>query len=66
MPLSLVCCLVPSQISHGRILHVLDTEEREGDMKGVPGGLCSYKRMLQWELALQLMQAVVLSKKTAK
>lgn len=66
MTLSLVCCLVPSQISHGKILHVLDTEETEVDMKGVPGGLCSCKRMLQRELALQLMQAVVLSKGTAK
>lgn len=38
MTLSVVRCSVPSQISHGRILHVLDTEEREVDMKGLPGG----------------------------
>lgn len=40
--------------------------EREVDMKRVPEGLYSCRRMLQWELALQLMQAVVLSKGTAK
>lgn len=65
MTLSLVRCSVPSQISHGRILHVLDTEEREVDMKGLPGGLCSCKRMLQWELARHMMQAII-SKGTGK
>lgn len=29
MKLALMCCLVPSQISHGIILHALDTKEIE-------------------------------------
>lgn len=66
MTLCLVCCWLPSLISHGSILHVLDTEEREVDMKGVPGGLCSCKHVLLWELALQLTHADVLSKGAAK
>lgn len=64
--LCLVCCLVPSLISHEKILHGLDTEEREVDMKAVPAGLCSCKLMLEWELTLQLIPADVLSKGTAK
>lgn len=44
---SLVCQSVPSWISHGRNLHVLDGEEREGDMKEVPGGVggCSCRHV---------------------
>lgn len=52
MTLCLECCLVPSLISLEKILHGLDTEERKVDMKVVPGGLCSCKLMLEWEIAL--------------
>lgn len=62
MTLCLVRRSVPSQISHGRTPHVLDTAEREVNLKGAPEGLCERERALHWELALQLMHADVPSK----
>lgn len=66
MTLCLVRCSVPRPISLGRTPHVLDTAEREVNLKGAPEGLCSCERALHWELALQRMHADVPSKGTAE